>query len=136
MDSGVSTSKITIDLTGEHLCLKVVEGNNIELQINIVHMSKCQVNHAVLLSDYQYFCFMHITNIFHSAYYWKHFFFCLFTLVYQVTANSQTSAQCSIVYYDLILQMNKTKQICTIWLLRKQLHNGFLSVEMCRSSKF
>lgn len=31
LDSGVSTSKITIDLTGEHLCLKVVEGNNIEL---------------------------------------------------------------------------------------------------------
>lgn len=136
MDSGVSTSKITIDLTGEHLCLKVVEGNNIELQINIVHMSKCQVNHAVLLSDYQYFLFYAYHKYISQCLLLEAFFFCLFTLVYQVTANSQTSAQCSIVYYDLILQMNKTKQICTIWLLRKQLHNVFLSVEMCRSSKF
>lgn len=73
------------------------------------------------------FCVMHISTIFHSAYYWKTFsqvcFFLLFrTLASRIIANSQASNLCSIVYYDLILQMKKTKQIFRTWLLRKQLH--------------
>lgn len=64
----VSSSEISIDLTGGLLHWRVVLSCNIELWIDTVYMSKCQVICAFLPSHYRYLPFCISQNASRNAY--------------------------------------------------------------------